>query len=95
MSQQTFSVGEIAIIIGDCPLRFFGDEVTVTKGLGDHLAWVPQHQACEMIHGYEIAHPAFATRGVVRPHALRKKRPPQDWAKLANLTDVPRETEVA
>lgn len=26
-----------------------------------------------------------------RPDQLRKRRPPQDWMKLCNLTDIPRE----
>jgi hypothetical protein len=28
---------------------------------------------------------------VSEPHELRKRRPPQDWVKLCNLSDVKRE----
>lgn len=95
MSDQTFSVGEVAIIVGDCLPNMIGDDVTIAGVRQLYLAWVPTLQRAMMVDGYAVSHPAFPTNGIVRPEYLRKKRPPQDWAKLANLTNAPRELEPA
>lgn len=47
----------------------------------------------ESIYGYRLEAPWWPRKIVLESRFLRKRRPPQDWVKLCNLTDVPREVE--
>lgn len=88
--QQTFSVGEVAIVLVgcDCGRQCFGagDEVTVRLPLMPRLIYTGRGSVlidCYIVerHGHDFA---------AMPQVLRKRRPPQDWTKLCNLDGVPK-----
>lgn len=96
---HTFEVGEIAVIAAfiDHPERM-GWEVEIIGPLQNY--WVrPIHRESYMKFGYQVRLPQPDALGRINAcygaHELRKRRPPQDWVKLCNLTDVPREVTCA
>ena len=81
MSNETFKVGEIAILTVSGACGSVGDEVEVRGSVNDEFwgfQWIIRGNGLELM----------CNRG-----SIRKRRPPQDWVKLCNLTDVPREVE--
>ena len=89
-----FSVGEVAILQSlDYFSRYNGMECTVIGGLGLWNCFNHRTQKDEHVFGYRVDLPCHYTCGIVEPHQLRKRRPPPDWVKLCNLTDVPREVD--
>lgn len=83
MNNETFEVGELAIIAAGWILD--GMDVTVVSELRESLCvstgvwdWV-----------YDITGPGLPPgQWCAPPRQLRKKRPPQDWAKLCKLDSV-------
>lgn len=94
MSEQTFSVGEIAILV--CPdmpgdyglelLMYVGEEVRIHSPLRFDSAAID-------FMVYEIV-VSNGDLWAVTPYCLRKRRPPQNWKSLCNLTNVPAEEGV-
>lgn len=81
---ESFSVGEIAIFKHDGMARYDGQEVEVFSVTGCN--------GCgRSPHGRYGIRAQDGHRLCVDGRTLRKRRPPQDWVKLCNLTDVPRE----
>lgn len=95
--QDSFRIGEVAIFHRPGS-RYNGVEVCVTEAL--HLSSVFDFRdgitRLELVYGIESPHfpPLRPGRDghCARPDELRKKRPPQDWAKLCNLDEAPVET---
>lgn len=87
MANETFSVGEIVVIQNASKPGFNGMEVTITGGLGCRYMRHVGPVFC-----YELSfHDADGLPYLARPHQIRKRRPPQDWVKLCQLDDLPRE----
>lgn len=97
MSERTFHVGEIAILVTpDGPLdnldvlffsRYARTEVTVNSD----LIWDP----CAIgfwVHEVEMYDGSHC---IVTPRCLRKIPPKQDWKVLCKLNAVPQETSCA
>lgn len=79
MSHETFKVGEIAILTVSGFCGSAGDEVEVRGSVNDPVwgfQWLIRGRGVELM---------------CNPTSIRKRRPPQDWVKLCNLIDVPRE----
>lgn len=88
---STFKVGEIADLVYS---RFGNDghECTVTGPLQLRLNKVTRLE--EVAYAIEVSGKPY----MALPDQLRKRRPPQDWAKLCNLEELPtspREMETA
>lgn len=94
---DSFNVGEIAIYCDPnvhLNASYNGQECTIDSP----LEWrMPRSQLTGKLvptYGYKT----IARDGRIftcRPDQLRKKRPPQDWVKLCNLQESPRELETA
>jgi hypothetical protein len=92
MSAESFRVGEIALV--NKPSHpASGEEVEITDlpqpsgGLGYRCSagtWTDGDKYTVLWRGMHRA---------ILPQYLRKRRPPQDWKRLCNLTDTPREVE--
>lgn len=93
MSHDTFRIGEIAIYTRPGS-PYNGSEVMVVGPLlprvGDDLLTGNLYVEYD---GYQITLNELPGIYGARPEWLRKRRPPQDWMKLCNLADVPREVE--
>jgi len=89
-------MGELAIYIR-VGSRYFGDEVRIAGPLRCRRIFDSRDGRIIEADAYEIDAPTSWIGGdpklpwCAEPHELRKRRPPQDWVKLCNLTDVPRE----
>ena len=83
---HTFKVGEIAIIAAVDHPNVRGDWV------GKEVEILGPLEQFRGEASYRISHPLgrLANAYAAQRH-LRKRRPPQDWVKLCNLTDIPRE----
>lgn len=91
---EKFEVGEIAIFSRPNSI-FFGIEVSITLPLHnsltkDRLDGSIRREDVYGIYAPELGLPPSQIGWVARPKDLRKRRPPQDWVKLCNLTDIPR-----
>ena len=89
---DSFSVGEIAILVNQAPWvtkPYYSDgtEVSIVQGLSSHQL---EDKRFPELRCYVIATPDGCEWAAV-PEMLRKRRPPQDWMKLCNLTNEPRE----
>lgn len=95
MDNQTFSVGEIAVIC-NAPAHarhYEGCEVVITAPLAYREWYVyPTRTDCAGL-AYECDFPT-GERMCIRPIYLRKRRPPQDWVRIANLVSLPQTVEV-
>lgn len=95
---ETFSVGEVALFVREGS-DYSGAECTIIGPLSyrfvrDRKDGATSHKWVYLIDGPFDSIPG--TRGfVAAPENLRKRRPPQDWKTLCNLTDTPREMETA
>jgi hypothetical protein len=97
----TFSVGEVALIHAPGG-RYHGAEVTIIESLHMYTPVNSCGALGDPVEGYTIAGdslPPYAFKtgkgwGIARQN-LRKRRPPQDWKSICNLTDAPRELETA
>lgn len=95
---HTFKIGEIAILQnGVKHPEFDGMEVEVVaipQPFDQHWPGEPWYTGAGF---YRVKLPFVRENGSPYlqslPHQLRKRRPPQDWVKLCNLTDLPREVE--
>lgn len=91
MSHEKFDVGEIAIMQA-CQLP-------ANEGRECEVMELPQAVDYFAANGKWTYAGRYTVRCSgdewyqVRPEQLRKRRPPQDWVKLCNLTDTPREVE--
>lgn len=88
---HTFKIGEIAIYTRPGS-PYNGTEVMIVGPLiprvgNDHLTGTPYVE----YDGYQITPNELPGRYGAKPEWLRKRRPPQDWVKLCNLHDIPRE----
>ena len=89
---HTFEIGEIAVFCAHkfTPVRL-GQEVEIIGALKVRRTWWPvpgenEHRPlC-----YKVRFPDGLSSNL-EPWQLRKRRPPQDWVKLCNLHDIPRE----
>jgi len=83
---ESFSVGEIVeLVYSRYESRTLPMEVKVVglpEQVFDRIAWVFLMAYSIEVDGVEY---------YALPEQLRKRRPPQDWVKLCNLTDIPRE----
>lgn len=96
-ADRSFQVGEVAIF-NRPGSRFDGMEVTISTRL--HFALVRDRKTGLDAYGYVYGIEGdFGPKrpGVPQwcapPGHLRKKRPPQDWATLCRLAEVPQECE--
>jgi hypothetical protein len=79
-------MGEIAVIaVSDDAHWPVGREVEILSPLR-RCGCRPFCPLLVHVIGYDDGGEVYAP-----PHCLRKRRPPQDWKKLCNLTDVPKE----
>lgn len=92
---HTFNVGEI-VLIHRPGHHLHGTEVTVVEGLHMYAPINSDGSVGDVVEGYTVSGeqlpPYTFTRGRgwgVEPQYLRKRRPPQDWVKLCNLTELP------
>jgi hypothetical protein len=93
---ESFSVGEIAILQKlECFPEYNGYEVKIIGPLEYRSAWNQLRNENVWQMGYRCELPGYPRKIVVEPYQLRKRRPPQDWSKLCNLTDLPREVTCA
>ncbi len=90
---SSFEVGEIAIYYRpghNC----HGREVKIISGLSRSELRNSAHRRVGTYEGYEIEMPGMkppiGCAFVATPEQLRKRRPPQDWAKLCNLDAMPK-----
>lgn len=99
MGNETFSVGEIAVWIREGS-PFWGERVRVCSPLWQsshadgrtgiaRLTWVHTIEWLDSDHGA----PRYGSCWAAEPFNLRKLPPKQDWDRLCNLTDTPREVE--
>lgn len=94
MSNETFKVGEVALYVRPGSPNY-GRPLTITgplqmrpifdKGVGHRTAMT-----------YQVESPFFGecknpTGWLAEPQWLRKLPPPQDWVKLCQLDNIPRE----
>lgn len=88
---ETFKVGEIAVI-QHCQnfAEYEGVECEITDGLEPRMCWRGIKCDLALVNVYCVL-AADGKEFVLEPYQLRKRRPPQDWLKLCNLTDIPRE----
>jgi hypothetical protein len=104
LNGETFSIGEVALFVREGS-RYYGTEVMVVGPCALRPARDRKDGALRAVYGYEIDGPFERVAGtngkfIAEPHHLRKRRPPQDWQALCNLTDKPveapaRELEIA
>lgn len=96
MSTERFEVGEVAIYHRPGS-RVHGHEVTVLAGFQDRLCYDTLTGDTRVIAGYEISVPSwygsppYGGSWMAERHELRKRRPPQDWARLCDLNEIPSE----
>jgi hypothetical protein len=81
---KSFSVGEIAIFKSPYVPEHYGEEVVVFS-----VGGCP-NCGRDPVGRYEVR-TQNGRRFCAGAKALHKRRPPQDWVKLCNLTDIPRE----
>lgn len=88
---ESFKVGEIAIVCGYIQWpEFLGTEVEIIGPLDTYPVRGRGSPQTYLRHGYHVIR-SDGRSAVYSPWNLRKRRPPQDWVKLCNLRDVPRE----
>jgi hypothetical protein len=92
-------MGEIAIFVRPGSPHY-GAEVTIVGPLEvrariDGRDFGRHFDACYLIDGPFGPTPFGQGQWSATPEWLRKRRPPQDWTKLCNLTDLPREVTCA
>lgn len=81
---SAFRLGEIAIFKSTCMTQYYGQEVEIFSLTGcQNCGRDPAGR-----YGIRTQDGRHLCAG---PKTLHKRRPPQDWVKLCNLTDVPRE----
>lgn len=93
---ESFSVGEIAIWVGlkagdprgYGPKTPCGTEVLIVQSLQSR--YVRTANGIQILNVYE-ARTCDGITIAAFPHSLRKRRPPQDWVKLCELNDIPRD----
>lgn len=91
MSHPYFEVGEIAILQnGIVTKQYDGELCQIVGGFGAYWGSYPDGRT--ELHGncYRVR-VSDGTFLISDQHQLRKLPPKQDWKKLCNLTDVPRE----
>lgn len=91
MSEQTFSVGEIAVLIDLIDEVWRGSEVQIDGPLDVHPCMNVRTGESFFEPVYPLHLVATGASGFAPPRCLRKRRPPQDWKTLCDLTDLPRE----
>lgn len=92
---DAFNLGEIAIAHAwDGVPHLNGTDVEVIEGLQYREGITHTKRRILQVLAY-IVLDIDGKRWVAPPSRLRKKRPPQDWATLCNLTQRPRELETA
>lgn len=91
MSHERFEIGEVVKLhrLLTRP-EWNGLEVTITHGEQDRTGTDPDGLPLT-VYGFRCVAPWWPKPIYVRRVNLKKRRPPQDWVKLCNLTDVPRE----
>lgn len=97
---ERFSVGEVAIYWREAS-QFHRMECTISEPLEWRTWRCIETGEMGRTLSYAVDFPSnpltqnWRGRWIAEPHELRKKRPPQDWQRLCNLTDAPREVECA
>lgn len=89
VTAEQYGIGEL-VVVNKPDSRWHGAEVTITG---------PLHMTASLLAGtgeifppepcYSISCPWHPGPCVSPPRYLRKRRPPQDWAKLCALDSVP------
>jgi hypothetical protein len=92
---ESFKVGEIAVLCNATILaEYNGQECQVIGPLTTRAARSLSTGGTVYLFGYRVV-VADGKTLAVEPQQLRKRRPPQDWKAICNLTDAPRELETA
>lgn len=88
---EKFEVGEVAIVHHpENTLGYNGEYVEITD-LPQPADYVSSSGLLTRAGKYTVLF--RGKHWSIWPKHLRKRRPPQDWVKLCNLNDIPREVE--